>query len=55
MELNTENAVITLRKEYDEWIKLLTEKEKYAIENIHGILLTRLIMQILSSKDSTQY
>lgn len=32
MELSTENVVNTLRKEYDEWIELLTEKEKYAIE-----------------------
>jgi len=32
VELNTENVVNTLRKEYDKWIELLTEKEKYAIE-----------------------
>lgn len=32
MELNTENVVNTLRKEYDKWIELLTDKEKYAIE-----------------------
>lgn len=32
MELSTENVVNTLRKEYDKWIELLTEKEKYAIE-----------------------
>lgn len=32
MELSTENVVDILRKEYDRWIKLLTEKEKFAIE-----------------------
>lgn len=32
MELNTEKVVSVLRKEYDAWLELLTEKEKYAIE-----------------------
>lgn len=32
MELSTENVVNILRKEYDEWIAQLSEKEKYAIE-----------------------
>ena len=32
MELSTKNVVNTLRKEYADWIEILTEKEKYAIE-----------------------
>ncbi len=32
MELNKKAVVSTLRKEYDNWIESLNEKEKYAIE-----------------------
>jgi hypothetical protein len=32
VELSTENVVNVLRKEYDQWIAQLSEKEKYAIE-----------------------